>query len=69
MSTCAHCGIVRVHIALFFQCMKMRRVLKKKTNQKNSYCFEFSEIFALNEPHVVVVNKKLPFRSKNISKS
>jgi hypothetical protein len=20
MSTCAHCGIVRVHIALFFQC-------------------------------------------------
>jgi hypothetical protein len=21
MSTCAHCGIVRVHIALFFQCM------------------------------------------------
>jgi hypothetical protein len=22
MSTCAHCGIVRVHIALFFQCLK-----------------------------------------------
>jgi hypothetical protein len=21
MSTCAHCGIVRVHIALFFQCL------------------------------------------------
>jgi hypothetical protein len=22
MSTCAHCGIVRVHITLFFQCNK-----------------------------------------------
>jgi hypothetical protein len=28
-----------------------------------------SEIFTLTEPHVVVVNKKLSFSSKNISKT
>jgi hypothetical protein len=28
MSTCAHCGIVRVHIALFFQCT-LQGCLKK----------------------------------------
>jgi hypothetical protein len=26
MSTCAHCGIVRVHITLFFQCSKSARI-------------------------------------------
>jgi hypothetical protein len=29
ISTCAHCGIVRVHIALFFQCLIKKSLLLK----------------------------------------
>jgi hypothetical protein len=29
MSTCAHCGIVRVHITLFFQCWQCRCAVEK----------------------------------------
>jgi hypothetical protein len=38
MSTCAHCEIVRVHIALFFQCTKEFFAQKnyRNTNEKQA---------------------------------
>jgi hypothetical protein len=50
MSTCAHCGIVRVHITLFFQCKE-----KIQKNVGNIPWEKFRE-------HSALVPSKFPYK-------
>jgi hypothetical protein len=44
MSTCAHCGIVRVHIALFFQCSTFKNYKIDTTKSIEIYLFRLVDI-------------------------